>query len=575
MSWIKTVSISGFEQGNIRSSGESSTSSYVRSTNFTTSTSLSVKATISVSTGKSPQFHIAGYSSPSDTVPLWVTNDYTSGTAVNLSSLANYRCLRVVVGYTNSSAIVPEDITSCTLELEYHWIDNNGSPTNPDFPQNPPDKPFTGTLPKNLWRINSTVNDGIPYHLLMPGLKALDLYSLTRTGDIRIYDYHEPQDGFQHNGLAVLLCSDCTSKHELNGRWDIELRHPIDDYGIWKNISPENVLKIDGQLFRIDEVEPSISADKYEISAHAKHMWYDLADTMIFATSPDGLNGYWFINFCFSNQSIPDPALAGYDFGYYSDITDTTSSFTAYGISIAASLIGVDDCMINRLGGELYRNNFYFSINSRMEGAKDNAFVLRFGVDFVKFVQNVDQSSMVTFFHADDNYGSSYAEDIHGTAVHHHRHGYKKFTYPNPDFDGFCRDAHNYFEYECKSKTLYKISVPGKELPEEFKELAPSLRVGDKGRILCKPLNIDTVREITYIEKNELTGEIKNITFGGAAPSLIRPAYMSNTVSSGNSVLDKQAFQLQTAVMSTDINGMQDFSINQLGFRTISELEGI
>ena len=72
---------------------------------------------------------------------------------------------------------------------------------------------------------------------------------------IRVYDISEPQDGFDHNGLAVLDPLECTSNKEFNARWDITLTHPIDKWNKWHWLVGQNVLKVNGQLFRIDEVE--------------------------------------------------------------------------------------------------------------------------------------------------------------------------------------------------------------------------------------------------------------------------------------------------------------------------------
>ena len=72
----------------------------------------------------------------------------------------------------------------------------------------------------------------------------------------------------------------------------------------------------------------------------------------------------------------------------------------------------------------------------------------------------------------------------------------------------------------------------------------------------------------------ELTGEIKNITFGGAIPSLLRPAYMGSTVTDGNSIADKQAEQLQTTIMSENIAGMESYPISLLEKRSVFTLEG-
>ena len=76
-----------------------------------------------------------------------------------------------------------------------------------------------------------------------------------------VYDLHEPQNGFDHNGIAILLPSEVISDKEENGRWDLTLTHPIDQYGKWTYIIGQNVLKVNSQLYRIDSVETCIDSD--------------------------------------------------------------------------------------------------------------------------------------------------------------------------------------------------------------------------------------------------------------------------------------------------------------------------
>lgn len=172
MSWIKTINVS-LEQGTITSSGNSDSDYRLRSPNYITSTSLSVKVSASANTGKAVMVDLLGYTSVSSSSNVFDLYWYDSPKTFDLSSYSNVRCLRVCLKYSDGSAIVPEDITSCTLELEYHWIDNNGSPTNPDFPQNIPEKPFVEPYPNNLWRISN----GQIYHELYPEPQLLGAFA--------------------------------------------------------------------------------------------------------------------------------------------------------------------------------------------------------------------------------------------------------------------------------------------------------------------------------------------------------------------------------------------------------------
>ena len=178
------------------------------------------------------------------------------------------------------------------------WEIIDGEITN-DYFIELPEKYAARPYPYALWRIDDTRNIGLPYNELMIGISGIDLKSLEREHVIRVYDMHEPQDGFGGNGLAILNPISCTSIHN-DERWDIELRHPLDDWGKWKALLVNNILKVSGQLFRIDISQPSIGAEGREMYVHAKHITCDMADMLItFATFPGG-DASDFMDFCFS-----------------------------------------------------------------------------------------------------------------------------------------------------------------------------------------------------------------------------------------------------------------------------------
>ena len=60
-------------------------------------------------------------------------------------------------------------------------------------------------------------------------------------------------------------------------------------------------------------------------------------------------------------------------------------------------------------GGELYRDNFYFSIRKRMENSNDNAFEIRIGYNLKGIKRTVDITTVCTYFQGTDNYGNLFA----------------------------------------------------------------------------------------------------------------------------------------------------------------------
>ncbi|MDE6665380.1 MAG: phage tail protein [Ruminococcus sp.] len=609
--------VTGFEQGGLSSKGEPTVSNIIVHSEI-----LEIPAGMQNLTAvpeiwrkkwdsKSESYIIEKYEGSSASSSVYFYKENNDGTFEFLSSVSakNVDCLKLsYLGATHarftagvsSSTIHPDDMEETKSSYYYIvQIDVNGTAVNwyysndrltheemPDAPEKAMTKPYPKALwrvengrltheilsdeipekaikkpyPKALWRIDNK-SPNMPYHELLPGIKGLDLWSLKRENIIRVYDFREPQDGFKHNGLAILAPSKCTSIHELNGRWDVELTHPLDDWGRWKFLLPQNVLKVDGQLFRIDEIEPDTQT--MSIKVHAKHVWYDLADNILIHKSAKNLNGIEFINFVI-NSRVTKGIDWSYSFQYNSDIDDSRHDAEFENTSLVSALIGTEGCFVDLFGGELYRNNFYFSINSRMEKARDNAFCIRHGGDIEGISQKIDHSNWCTWLITEDNCGNAFAVSYsQAGAYHHNKFRYQKFTYSdeNPDssmkldpFERLRKDAFKLWNQIWLPAVSYTVNIASmRKNPKysDFLELQ-NYRVGDCGTIYCKMLNINTAQQIISIEKNELTGDVTNIKLGNTTDSLIRPYYRAGNVPI--LLTDDQQNQLEEIIFNSTVN---------------------
>lgn len=430
------------------------------------------------------------------------------------------------------------------------YIDENDDLRYPDMPT-VPEKSIIKPYPDSLWRIDY-LSPNLPYIPLFPNIKGINMWSLPPENVIRVYDYREPQDGFKHNGLAILTPSECTSTHEKNGRWDIELTHPIDDWGRWKFLLPQNVLKINGQLFRIDELTSTAGKSGNYVQIHAKHISYDLADEFVHYCWVDSLDGIQLYNAlkgaCLSDLDDYDK----YNFQFNCDIQEKTGQLEIKDKNFLECLIGNGDSLITLLGGELYRNNFYFSINNRMENAKDNAFSLKYGFDMVGITQKIDYSDWATHLMCDDNFGNffaiSYTDKLY--PIHHHKHTFRRFNYSVNDWDRLVKDSKSLFETLYQPKVSYEVNLATLSKNGKYNAFAElqNYKLGDRGIIECDLLGIKTNQEIISIQKNEITGEYIKVKLGNETNSIIRPAYRSNitkNVSSAELALQKQVEDLQ------------------------------
>lgn len=447
-----------------------------------------------------------------------------------------------------------------------------------ELPESHMQKPY----PLSIWRIEPGINDELPFHLLMPELDAINVWNLKRENVIRVYDLSEPQTGFKSNGLAVLNSAKCES-HCNDDKWDIDIEHPLDEWGKWKYLLVNNILKIDGQLFRIDWSEPSLSASGQIMKAHANHISYDMAGRLIDFGTFKGGNAMAFINWA-EGATIQETG-GGY-YGHYvfsgsSDIDTHIPGGEYINTTLLAAYIGADNSLMHMTGGELYRNNFYFSVNKRMEKASDNAFNLRYSLDMTAIKQTVDYSDFCTDLYCYDNWGNMYAVSYTPTAkdrIHHPITRMRQFNYA--EFEGSMERlmADGFAEWLRVSvpKITYEVEIASLRNEPKYAEFLnlQNYRYGDKGTIYCPELDISTEQKIISIDKNELTGDIIRLKLGNLKESFIRPSYMGSTMTSGASADDKQLRALQNQTISKNIEGAEQFVISALETRSISTIEG-
>lgn len=411
---------------------------------------------------------------------------------------------------------------------------------------------FTKPYPASLWRIDEG-NDGLPYNQLMPDIlhRSINLYPELRENVIRVYDKNEPQSGFTSNGLAILHPTSCVSIHN-DDRWDITLLHPIDQWGKWRNLLVVNVLKVDGQLFRIKRQKPYIDSSGRYIEVEAKHITTDLADESCFDFEFTGGTPAQFI----SEARAHLYPSTGYDPPYNFSISahgDTTLPPDKFApASLLALLIGLDNSLLNRLGGELYRDNFELIISPRMAYAKDDAFNLRYSLDMVEISQEVDYSDFCTLIYCYDNWGGFWSASYAGTiwwAVHHQIVKIAKFNYAEygGSFERLMADGQSLADKCFVPKVTYKIKMAALKNDPKYKDFLElqNYRYGDSGTIYCPELDISTKQKIVEIERNELTGEIISMTLGNMQSSVTRPTYLGSTLTSGHSAEDKANAAMQ------------------------------
>lgn len=422
-----------------------------------------------------------------------------------------------------------------------------------------------------------------------------EVYAAERPEQIDIYDISEPQLGFNHNGIAILMPSDVTSMKEDKGRWDITMKHPVDVYGKWTYIAAQNIIKLHGQLFRIDQVEINADKDKEYVQAHANHITYDLKDWWIEEAKFSTNTGNDYIAQLFSHRIHDFPNQQAVVGEYSFDVTSNLSKSMKADLkdqSYIEALYGADSSLAVRYEGEVYRNNFHVSINSTMEGAPAKAFAIRYGTDLTKISFKIDYSNWITNLVCVDNLGGLWATWYGGSVLpHHHKTKRVHFTYealdsPEAEMQRLIADGEAYWATVSAPAVSVEVNVANIKNDPKYADFLnlQNFDVGYKGTIYVEHLGINVEMKINSIKRNELTGEGITIKLGSTQRSLIRATVLSGTIVSPNSVegtnvannqaLESEIEDTQTIIMAESIEKMELFKVSDLEKRTITELEG-
>ena len=546
-----TVDIQGVERGQINLSGQETDSTIVLRSAFSDCPRgmQSLRVT--------PSFRQKLWNSTDET---YTYKDYTgtSGSCHahfydkdkkylgSLSVKTEADCLRyaeaVYIRFTfgvGNSTIYPDD--SADTKSRYYFLDgtetecmavmwyySNDRLTHEDMPE-APEKAIKKPYPKALWRTNT----GIPYHELFPLPKAVHADPVAQYSYITIHDMRTEQNDFDNNGLAVLDPISCTVTENFNAGWTVTLEHPIDTAEKWKYIVEFNILKVLGQLFVIKKIEHSWTGNSGKVTAYAEHVFYQLNDSWIKkGTNINGPNGHNLIFNALENATLE---LRENDIYYrFQSDSDLTSENTDVDMGTIAMnkwyptqsamtpldfLLGSDGFTAN-FGGDLYRDNFYFSINKVMENGILDSFDIRVGMNLKGITRTVDTSSLCTHFTAYDKFGSWSSRYwlVHGSIPHHIVRS-QEFSfgenYTQSDMAMLGHEAAKYFGQHWKPIISYTVSLEDTRNNPDYMEFSnhPRYNVGDRGRIFDERLNISIDAFVSGTVKDGITGKTLEIKF--------------------------------------------------------------
>lgn len=472
---------------------------------------------------------------------------YGSGVTIDISSetyLANTVTWELWIRFSDNRVITPSDITSANIVLateDTGWYMTNRGISNHNFIKDV-EKYLEEPYPLSIWQCDSMVDNGMAHVPLFPDAVKINPQPIKQSPYVVIYDIRTPQSQLivqKNNGNAILTPTVCEDTEELSGMWFLQLEHPIDPEHRWKLIQEGNIVRAGGQLFTIKQTEEVWEGSTGRVTAYCEHIWYQYGDNWIFA---DPINIVHF-----SSHSVAE-AL----YNINSRLTEKTYisggvqyAFTgegdihgfAYGrrfyVDMTAGctpieLILGENGIIPSMGGELHRDNFYYSIYTRKETAKDNAFDIRVGKNLTGIRRTVDTTTMCTYYRLTDaetgmwnNIGwdtAAYEIPYWRNFLPHHivRSEIINISSEVKDRFGYlCQVMEAKFQENCMPLICYEIDMEDVRNNPDFEISADeSIRVGDIGTLYDERIGGALEIEVTSTTYDHITGKCKSITVG-------------------------------------------------------------
>ena len=194
---------------------------------------------------------------------------------------------------------------------------------------------------------------------------------------------------FDTIGLGTLVPGSCIVTEELNGAYELELKHPYDEGGKWKRIERGRILYASTprgmQPFRIYYVKPTMK----EIAVNARHIFYDLLDNQC---EPISYSGTATAALAALQAAFAYPMPFSFD----TDISLTGTMATGRMNPVQALLSDDDETtsFVKGYGGELLRDGFRVSLKAAL--GQDRGVAIRYGKNLVGLEVTEDESEVKT-----------------------------------------------------------------------------------------------------------------------------------------------------------------------------------
>jgi hypothetical protein len=459
--------------------------------------------------------------------------------------------------------------------LPFLWEDGG----NVQFSETPSTEKFEMQEPINRWGfvVDGYTNGGLPYlQLLTPPVQFFEYVQ----GDyITVHDIATAQDDFNNNGLAILEPIRAIITEELDGIYDLELECYIDSLGKWRYLLENNIVKCNGQLFRIYKKVTSMQSR----TVYCRHITFDLNDEIHVDTrqttdilpSFEYMCNYIHDNFKFTNNVINN--LTPYSFTISSDIDLKMIYRTTFVDCSLQTFTYVYDWLRNWISGQVdtaihwHRDNFNITFNMIKPGTQQNAFNITHGVNMLDVNEEIDYTDFYSYVEGWDGAGTMfsifYTSQTGSRVLHHHRPIKLSFSYKY--VSRLEQDVRAFFE-DHLPKVRYTVNFLDLQKAESYKQFSQlmNMNVGSSGKIYSEELGIETTQIIIKKVYDVVNDTTVSIDLGDSRSVFTRPySYPNMVIDEATKKLIDDNRPVPPIILNIEkmtINYMQTFTIKEL-----------
>ena len=198
---------------------------------------------------------------------------------------------------------------------------------------------------------------------------------------ISVYD--SKATDFTKNGLVVLNdCIKAEITEEVNGLFELELEYPLDDKSKFEDLVEDNIIKADGQLFRIYYKFTTLFSRK----VNARHIFYDNIDNTTEEVTLTNVTGQGATDYLLKHTQY------AHEFTSSGNLT-ATATVKISNENVVENIMGQAG-IIALYGGELVRDNF--DIKLLKARGSDKGVLISYGKNIRGIEEKLDLDSVAT-----------------------------------------------------------------------------------------------------------------------------------------------------------------------------------